>query len=65
MNSKFKILITCGLSDGVSDIHAGEGGLFMSPSCNYMKTGVETDTRQMKTSLEEGTVIKNQWSMHH
>lgn len=46
MNSKLKTLITCGLSDCVSDIHEGEGGLFMSLSCNYMKTGVETiDTR--------------------
>lgn len=56
-----QILIICGHPDCVSDIHAGEKGLFMSPSSNNMKTGVETiDTWQMKTNLEEVTVIKKQ-----
>lgn len=48
-----QILITCRHPQIVSDIPRGEEGLFKSPSCNYMKTGVETiDTWQMKPILK-------------
>jgi len=48
-----QILITCRHSEIVSDTHVGEERLFMSPSCNYVKMGVETiDTWQMKPILQ-------------
>lgn len=52
LNSKFLILITCRHPEMVSDTHTGEEGLFMSLSCNYMKTREETVWQMKPVKLE-------------